>query len=98
MSMEMKLLKAQEVQLLKNNYEGLNEVYKDMALEIGIEKTLIIYKMFHGTQVSFPNQLFTKEYLHRMILEEYNGNNASELAKKFNYSERSIWRIIRSKS
>ena len=30
-------------------------------------------------------------------IEEYNGNNVSQLAQKYNYSERSIWRILKSK-
>ena len=43
--------------------DGLNEVYKEIADELGIEAALSIFRMFHGTQVSFPNHLFSKEYI-----------------------------------
>ena len=91
------LLDNQEVELLKNDLSGLNDVYKDIAGEIGLENALIIFKLFHGTQISFPNRLFSKEYTHKAILNEYNGSNVSQLAQKYNYSERSIWRILKSK-
>ncbi|MFR2155232.1 MAG: Mor transcription activator family protein [[Eubacterium] siraeum] len=30
------------------------------------------------------------------MIREYNGKNILKLAKKYDYSERSIWRIIRT--
>ena len=96
MSLNSYLLDGLEVKLLKKDLEGLNHVYRDIADEIGIENTLAIYKLFHGTQISFPNRLFSKEYTHRAIINEYNGNNVSQLAQKYNYSERSIWRILKT--
>lgn len=81
---------------MKNDLVGLNDVYKDIADEIGLENTLVIYRLFHGTQISFPNRLFSKEYTHQAIVNEYDGKNISQLAQKYNYSERSIWRIIKS--
>lgn len=97
MSVNNSLLGSQEVELLKNDLNGLNDVYKDIAGEIGLENTLIIFKLFHGTQISFPNRLFSKEYIHEAIVNEYNGSNVPQLAQKYNYSERSIWRILKSK-
>ncbi|MBQ8015565.1 MAG: Mor transcription activator family protein [Clostridia bacterium] len=97
MSVNDSFFESQEVQLLKNELLGLNDVYRDIADEIGIENTLVIYKLFHGTQVSFPTRLFSKEYTHEAIVNEYNGNNVPQLAQKYNYSERSIWRILKSK-
>ncbi|MBR3768296.1 MAG: Mor transcription activator family protein [Clostridia bacterium] len=90
------LLDSQEVELLKTDLSGLNDVYKDIANEIGLENTLIIFKLFHGTQISFPNRLFSKEYTYKAIISEYNGTNIPQLAQKYNYSERSIWRILKS--
>ncbi len=84
------------LELLNHDLSGLNDVYKDIADEIGLENTLIIFRLFHGTQISFPNRLFSKEYTHKAIINEYNGNNISQLAQKYNYSERSIWRIIKT--
>lgn len=96
MSLNKGIFEYQEVEILKNDLSGLNDVYKDIADEIGLENTLIIFKLFHGTQISFPNRLFSKEYTHKAIISEYNGNNVSQLARKYNYSERSIWRILKS--
>ena len=81
-------------ELLGNDLNGLNDVYRDIADEIGVENTIAIYKLFHGTQVSFPSRLFSKEYIHSAIMREYNGSNVSQLAQKYNYSERTIWRIL----
>ncbi|MBR3789263.1 MAG: Mor transcription activator family protein, partial [Clostridia bacterium] len=30
------------------------------------------------------------------IISEYDGDNVPQLAQKYNYSERSIWRILKS--
>ena len=53
MSINDSFFESQEVQLLKKELFGLNDVYRDIADEIGIENTLVIYKLFHGTQVVF---------------------------------------------
>lgn len=96
MSVKECLTEKWEVKTLGNDLNGLNEVYREIADEIGIENTIAIYKMFHGTQISLPNRLFSKEYIHRAIVEEYNGNNVLQLAQKYNYSERTIWRILKA--
>ena len=96
MSFNNKFDVKQEVNLLNNDLVGLNDVYRDIADEIGLENTLAIFKLFHGTQISFPNRLFSKEYIHNAIIKEYDGNNVPQLAQKYNYSERSIWRILKS--
>ena len=87
---------GKEMENLKNDLAGLNDIYRDIADEIGVENTLIIFKLFHGTQVSFPNRLFSKEYIHKAIISEYDGENVPQLAQKYNYSERSIWRILKA--
>ena len=97
MSTNHSFLEGADKLMLKNDLGGLNGVYKELADEIGLENTLVVYNMFHGMQVSFPSRLFSTEYIHRMIIYEYNGNNVSQLAQKYNYSERSIWRILKSK-
>ncbi len=96
MSLNDSLIENLEMYLLNSELSGLNDVYRDIADEIGIENTLAIYKLFRGTQISFPSRLFSKEYTHKAIIAEYNGNNISQLAQKYNYSERSIWRILKT--
>lgn len=94
--MSVNLIEQWGVNLLGDDFSGLNDVYREIANEIGIEKTMIIFNLFHGTQISFPNRLFSKEYTHKAILKEYNGKNVLQLAQKYNYSERNIWRIIKA--
>ncbi len=97
MSINESLTEKWDVNLLGNDLKGLNEVYRELADEIGIENTIIVFNLFRGTQISFPNRLFSKEYTHESIIKEYNGKNALQLAQKYNYSERSIWRILKTK-
>ena len=97
MPIKYRLTEASEVEMLKDNPDGLNDIYRDIADEIGVENTLAIYKLFHGTQISFPNRLFSKEYIHNAIINEYNGSNVPQLAQKYNYSEQSVWRILKAK-
>ena len=97
MSINVELTKKEDVTVLGNDLSGLNDVYRDIADEIGIENTIAIYRLFHGTQITFPSRLFSKEYIHDAIIKEYNGKNALQLAQKYNYSERTIWRILKSK-
>lgn len=98
MSIKVELSTGEEVKLLGDDFSGLNDIYREIADEIGIEKTIAIFNLFHGTQISFPNRLFSKEHIHKAIIKEFNGKNALQLAQKYNYSERSIWRIIKSKN
>ena len=87
---------GEEMALTGNELAGLNDVYREISDEIGLENALAIFRLFHGTQVSFPSRLFSKEYTRGEILREYNGGNVAQLAQKYNYSERSIWRIIKN--
>lgn len=43
--------------------EDLNDVYKSIAGQIGFENIIVIYNMFRGTQVSFPNRMFSIDYI-----------------------------------
>lgn len=97
MSINGELIEKEDMVVLGNDLSGLNDVYREIADEIGIENTLVIYRLFHGTQITFPNRLFSKEYVRDAIIKEYNGKNALQLAQKYNYSERTIWRILQAK-
>ncbi len=96
MSINESLTEKWDVAFLRNDLSGLNDIYREIADEIGIENTIAIYRLFRGTQISFPSRLFSKEHIHNAIINEYNGDNVLQLAQKYNYSERSIWRILKS--
>lgn len=95
MSKNKELSEMWDAKFLDTDFTGLNEVYREIADEIGIKNAIRIFNLFHGTQISFPNSLFSKEYMHKAIVKEYNGSNVLQLAQKYNYSERSIWRILK---
>ena len=46
-------------------------------------------------QWSFPVQLFSKEFIKKQIVEEYNGYNIKQLATKYGYSEKWIRKILK---
>ena len=96
MSMNVEFMKRWGEGSLGDDFSELNSVYREIADEIGIENAIAIFNLFHGTQITFPNRLFSKEYTHRAIIKEYNGKNVLQLAQKYNYSERTIWRIVKA--
>ena len=51
MSLNRYLFETPEVAFLKKDLDGLNDVYRDIADEIGVENALAIYRLFHGTQI-----------------------------------------------
>ena len=53
MSLNRYLVETPEVAFLKKDIDGLNDVYRDIADEIGVENALAIYRLFRGTQIVF---------------------------------------------
>lgn len=72
-----------------------HKVYREISEQLGIEVALTLHQMFKGTQVNFPVRFFDTQCVKEMILKEYNGNNVKLLARKYDYSEKSIRRIIK---
>lgn len=70
-------------------------IYEEIALIIGEEQTLKLYENFRGQQITFPQRLYTTEYVARYVKENYNGKNVRELARKFDYSERRIREFLK---
>lgn len=75
--------------------ELLNDVYKEIYDELGEEATLKIYSMFKGQQITFPVKLNNGKKVQRLIIDEYDGTNTRTLSIKYEYSEKSIRRIVR---
>ena len=72
-----------------------NQVYNEIAEEIGLNAALKIYNMYHGTQINFPQKLHNPDYVKMIVPMEYDGGNVKQLAKKYNYSEKTIRRMIK---
>lgn len=75
--------------------ELLNTVYKEIADSLGMDTAMDIYKIFKGQQITFPVRFFNPARIQRIIIQEYDGTNIKSLATKYNYSEKTVRRIIR---
>ena len=75
--------------------EYLNGAYNDIANLLGIDAVLKLHAAYRGQQITFPVQLFTKEFIANQIVNEYNGYNIKQLATKFGYSEKWIRKILK---
>ena len=75
--------------------EYLNGAYSDLANLLGIEAVLKIHSAYRGQQMSFPVQLFSKTFLKKQIVEEYDGYNVKQLATKYGYSEKWVRKILK---
>ena len=77
--------------------ESFNEIYRELCSEIGLEKTMLIYHLYHGQQITFPVHLYNSRLVCLKIGEEFDGTNAKELAKKYNFSEKTVRRMLKSR-
>ena len=75
--------------------EYLNGAYSELANLLGIEAVLKIHSAHRGQQITFPVQLFSKEFLKKQIVDEYNGYNIKQLATKYGYSEKWVRQILK---
>lgn len=72
----------------------LNSVYKEIADSMGMDTAMDIYRLFKGQQITFPVRFLNPTCVKRLIIEEYDGTNIKELAIKYNYSEKTVRRIL----
>ena len=74
---------------------GLNDVYKDLCDCVGVENMLKIYARYRGSQVTFPQRIFSSEYVKRRVREKFDGTNLKQLAREYDYSEKWIRQMIK---
>ncbi len=74
--------------------ENLNGSYCELASVLGVEAVLKIHAKYRGTQVFFPVELFSRDFIQEQIINEYNGNNVRELAVKYGYTEKWVRKIL----
>ena len=88
-------LSKEVMRMAVNDPELLNAVYKEISEKLGMDTAMSIYQMFKGQQISFPVRFFNPEKIKQIIVQEYDGTNIRTLAIKYNYSEKSVRRIIK---
>lgn len=84
-----------EVIDVEKESELYNTVYKEISEIIGLDATLKIYLRFKGQQINFPVRLYNPHLIQQNVIKEFDGTNVTELAHKYDYSERTIRRMIR---
>ena len=80
---------------MQKEIELYNDIYKEISEIVGLEATLKIYLRFKGQQVSFPVRLYNPHLIQQNVIKEYDGTNISNLAQKYDYSEKTIRRMIK---
>lgn len=80
---------------MKKEPELYNDIYREINEIVGLDATLKIYLRFKGQQISFPVRLYNPSMIQRNVIKEYDGSNISELAQKYDYSEKTIRRMIK---
>lgn len=79
------------------NIEEIDERYKDIANKIGIQNFIRLTKEAGGSSCYVPKaDSFLRNTRNRKIIEEYNGYNIKQLAKKYNLSIRWVREIIKN--
>lgn len=86
--------------LAKNNdsnmkSENLNGAYSELADLLGVDNALLMHSKYRGTQMFFPLELFSKEFIINQIVSEYDGANIRYLATKYGYTEKWIRKILK---
>ena len=81
--------------MAENDPELLNAVYREISEKMGMDAAMEIYRMFKGQQISFPTRFFNPEKVQQMIVQEYDGTNIRTLAIKYEYSEKTVRRIVK---
>ena len=84
-----------EVVILEKERELYNDIYKELSEVIGLEATLKVYLRFKGQQVSFPVRLYNPHLIQQNVIKEWDGTNIAALARKYDYSEKTIRRMIK---
>ena len=77
------------------DFTHFNGVYKEMAELLGSAAALQIWNRYAGVIVSFPKQLYSKEYIRQFITENSGKKKPSEIARSVGLTERRVRQIIR---
>lgn len=86
---------SEVMRMAEKDSELLNTVYREIADRLGMDTAMDVYQMFKGQQITFPVRFLNPARIQRIIIQEYDGTNIKELATKYNYSEKTVRRIIR---
>ena len=72
-----------------------NDIYRELSTIMGEEFAIKMHHMYSGQQITFPVHLYNSERIQQNVAKEFDGTNIRELSRKYNYSEKTIRRMIR---
>ncbi len=74
--------------------ENLAGIYREIAIATNVDTAKAMFDMFNGQQIVFPKRLYSKDYVRRYIIKNYNGKNIRQLSQELGYSDRRIRQIL----
>lgn len=78
--------------------DDLQEQHRELAAIIGIDNLIKLSNHFGGTQIYVPQtEKLIKNVIYRAVIEEFDGTNIKILAKKYDISESTVYRLVRDK-
>ncbi len=78
--------------------EDLQEQHRELAAIIGIDNLIKLSNHFGGTQIYIPQtEKLIKNITYRAVVDEFDGTNIKALAKKYDISESTVYRLVRDK-
>ena len=92
------LSRNEDVDNLKNkdNYTKYISVYGEIAQVLSNPKDVErIYELLKGQTVSFPQKLYSREYMKKYIQENYGNETAREIASFLGISDRRVRQIAK---
>lgn len=78
-------------------FNGAYRIIAEKLIDVNLRNKVIkiLYNEFSGQCVSFPKRLLSDEYTHSQIIKEYNGYNAKELARKYDYTYSWVMKVLK---
>ncbi|MDT2600945.1 hypothetical protein P7D85_14255 [Enterococcus hulanensis] len=80
-------------------HELLNQFYRELFELIGEEATYIIYQNYRGLNLTVPKKLYDSKKIAGKLssLDKVDLQTKQEFARKYDYSQRQIERLLLSK-
>lgn len=76
--------------------EDLQEQHRELAEIIGIDNLIALSKHLGGSQLYIPQMdKLIKNVKYKAIIEEFDGMNIKKLARKYEVSESTVYRLVR---
>ncbi|WP_137642387.1 Mor transcription activator family protein [Lactiplantibacillus modestisalitolerans] len=81
---------AQEIEVAT-----LHQFYRRLSELVGTEAMLKIYEQYKGTQLNVPVHLYDRELAAKRVLAEFDGQNQWELSRRYGYSQKWVYKVLR---